>query len=670
MRIKISHCFLSLFTILILAFTVLNSAFASEELADKDENIEEVLVSGQYLASDKVNSIKTPTPIIDVPQSLSIVTAEQIEQRGFNSVGQIIDYTPGVNNSQGEGHRDAVVFRGVRSTADFFLDGVRDDVQYYRPLYNLEQVEILRGPNALLFGRGGTGGVLNRVTKKGMLGESFTALQAGVDSFGAFDLAVDSNFQTSLNTAFRINAVYENLDNHRDFFDGDQVGINPTVKVELSEKTTLDLSYEYINQERFVDRGIPTGTDGRPVEAFENIVFGNPELNTTELTANILRAAIQHNFSDTLKGNVSAFYGDYDKAYQNFFAVDADVLANTVTLDGYIDTTQRENLILSTNLVSEFNTGRFAHTFIFGAELIKTSSNQDRFNSVFDTVVADNLLNPIDLRRTDREIFSVARPIEFNNGTGTLADGRITNVSFTDLNDDTRVNIDVASIYLQDELEISEKVDIVLGARLDSFDIEVNNLLVGDFRTRKDNEMSPRLGLIFKPQENISLYGSYSESFLPRSGEQFANINGENNDLEPDIFENSELGLKWDFAAGLSFTAAYFQNEQIRADRDNITGEGFEIRGLEVEGFELQLQGQITDRFFVTAGYTNLSGETDQGTETPRELPENTFSAWGNYDLTDRFGFGLGLTYQDDAFITDFDIGDDDISRHHIVPIK
>lgn len=119
--------------------------------------IEEIIVQGQYLFRDQVNALRTPTPIIDVPQSLSIVTATQITEQGFTSIGDIINYTPGVSTSQGEGHRDAVVFRGVRSTADFFIDGARDDVQYYRPLYNLEQVEILRGPNALLFGRGGTG---------------------------------------------------------------------------------------------------------------------------------------------------------------------------------------------------------------------------------------------------------------------------------------------------------------------------------------------------------------------------------------------------------------------------------------------------------------------------------------------------------------------------------
>ena len=147
---------------------------------------DEIVVVGQFLYTDQVNALRSPTPIIDVPQSLSIVTADQILQQGFTSIGDIIDYTPGVNTSQGEGHRDAVVFRGVRSTADFFIDGVRDDVQYYRPLYNLEQVEILRGPNALLFGRGGTGGILNRVTKKADLDTAFTGYQASVDSFGAF----------------------------------------------------------------------------------------------------------------------------------------------------------------------------------------------------------------------------------------------------------------------------------------------------------------------------------------------------------------------------------------------------------------------------------------------------------------------------------------------------
>ena len=194
----------------------LASAFAAQ--SQDHDAIEEIVVEGQYLYNNQVNALRTPTPIIDVPQSLSIVTADQIQQQGFTTIGDIINYVPGVNNSQGEGHRDAIVFRGVRSTADFFIDGARDDVQYYRPLYNLAQVEVLRGPNALLFGRGGTGGVLNRVTKKALLAEQFTDLQSAVNSLGEANIQVDSNLDLSDRSAIRINAFYEKLQNHRDFF--------------------------------------------------------------------------------------------------------------------------------------------------------------------------------------------------------------------------------------------------------------------------------------------------------------------------------------------------------------------------------------------------------------------------------------------------------------------
>ncbi|GGB76934.1 TonB-dependent receptor [Henriciella pelagia] len=621
---------------------------ASPALADPEPDARQdtIIVTGQYLYTDQVNALRTPTPIIDVPQSLSIITADQIAEQGFDSIGDIIDYTPGVNTSQGEGHRDSIVFRGVRSTADFFIDGMRDDVQYYRPLYNLEQVEILRGPNALMFGRGGTGGILNRVTKKGVLGETFAGYQASVDTFGGYALQADANYSASDTSAFRLNAMYESLENHRDFFDGERIGLNPTAKFQLSPRTVLNLSYEYADHERFIDRGIPTGADGRPVEAFENIVFGDADINKTELEAHLLRASLQHEFSDSLKGNFSAFYGDYDKLYQNFYASAYDAVATPteVTLDGYVDTTQRQNLILSGNLVGEFTTGAFGHTVIFGAEYIDTSSDQDRYNSFWSTSLDDT------------ETFSIMRPLNLRGGIGVNADGLATINDFSvDISDDTRVGIDVFSAYIQDEIEISEKLDVILGARFDSFDIEVNNVVANETRSRKDEEISPRLGLVYKPQENISLYASYSETFLPRSGEQFANINGANNALDPDTFTNLEAGLKWDFVRGLSLTAAVFEIEQSSpqpADNDPST---LDVIDSEITGFEAQLRGQLTEDWFISAGYSYLDGEQVSRTGPtglrPRELPENMASLWNTYKVTDRFGLGLGVTWQDDSFI-------------------
>ena len=607
---------------------------------------EEIVVTGKYLYADQVNALKTPTPIIDVPQSLSIVTAEQIALQGFTSIGDLINYTPGVNTSQGEGHRDAVVFRGVRSTADFFIDGVRDDVQYYRPLYNLEQAEILRGPNALFFGRGGTGGILNRVTKKGVVGENFTGYKASSDTYGEFDVQIDANFSAGENSAFRLNAFYEGLNNHRDFYDGERFGVNPTAKFELGLNTTIDLSYEYIDHDRAIDRGIPTGLDGRPVKDFEEIVFGDPELNFHQLEAHVVRAALQHEFSENLKGNISAFYGDYDKLYQNFYASGYNHAAtpNQVTLDGYVDTTRRENLILSGTLIGQIATGSINHTIVAGAEYIDTSSNQDRYNAFWDTSSDDN------------EIFTIARPLNLRGGVGVNAAGAMTTNDFTaDINDETHVDIDVFSAYIQNEIEISDMLDLIVGGRFDSFDIKVFNVPADDRRSRKDEEFTPRVGLVFKPLESISVYGSFSESFLPRSGEQFANINGSNNQLDPNTFTNLEAGVKWDFSEGLSLTAAVFEIEQSSpqvADNDPST---LDVIDSKIKGFEAQIKGLIASRWFVSAGYSYLDGEqVNRSVKTglrPRELPENMFSIWNSFQVTDKLGLGLGLTYQDESYI-------------------
>ena len=609
----------------------------------QQKNLEEIIVEGTFLSSNQVNSVKTPTPIIDVPQSLSIITADQITEQGITSIADIIDYTAGVNTSQGEGHRDSVVFRGVRSTADFYLDGNRDDVQYYRGLYNVEQIEILRGPNALLFGRGGTGGVINRVSKKAKTDQQFTGFKSTLNTFGGFGFELDHNFSSSDTSAFRINAMYESLENHRDFFDGDSIGFNPKARFELSADTTLDLSYEYADHERFIDRGIPTGDDGQPVEAFEEIVFGDSEVNLSGLKAHLFRAALQHNLSDTTKVNVSAFYGDYNKFYQNFYASNYDQATNIVELDGYFDETDRQNLVLSANLVSEFETGGIEHTFIVGAEYIDTSSDQFRLNPVFDTTI------------DDREFFNVTRPLSLSGRVGINVSGQPTSYTFSDLNDDTRVNVSVSSLYVQDQIQLSDQFDILIGARFDSFDIDVLNVKGNETRDRKDDEISPRFGLIYKPQEHISIYASYSESFLPRSGEQFADINGSKEQLDPDTFNNSEVGIKWDFSQGLSFTAALFENEQSSpqvADSDPST---LDVVDSEISGFEVQLNGRINDSWSALASYTSLDGEqvdrSGPSGLSPRELPENMFSVWNKFQVTSRFGLGLGVTYQDESFI-------------------
>jgi catecholate siderophore receptor len=619
------------FTKFLLFALVINLSMATNIFAQSDP--EEIIVKGKVLYSDQVTALKTPVPIIDVPQTLSIVTDEDIRKQGFRELGDIVRYTPGVNTSQGEGHRDSIVFRGVRSTADFYLDGVRDDVQYYRSLYNLEQVEILRGPNALLFGRGGTGGIINRVTKKAVLGDAFGSFDMGADTFGAFDFAVDYNVQTGENSALRINFHSDTLENHRDYYDGDRYGFNPTLRVQLSPQTTLDLSYEHADHERFIDRGVPT-LNGEPVEAFEEIVFGDTDTNLTTLRADIYRANISHEFSDTQKGNFVIQYSDFAKMYKNYYASGYSG-GNTFTADGYKDPTERTNLIISGNVVNEFQTGSVKHTLLVGAEIIDTENENFRYNTFFITTEDDN------------EVFNITRPINF----GVNAAGVRTYNDFTaDLKSKTASDIEVTSFYIQDQIDVSDNFKIMLGGRFDSFDITVRDIKNGTSETREDEEVSPRAGLIFKPQENLSLYVSYSESFLPRSGEQFKSLSSSSARLDPDVFESTEIGVKWDIRDNLSFTVSYFDSEQTQAVRDSDTGENSEIVGLQVDGIELELKGQVSDKLYLALGYSDLDGETGKGGE-PREIPEQTASLWATYQVNDNFGLGFGITHQGESNI-------------------
>ena len=619
---------------LIKILLLLSAVMFAQTDGNSDDQVEEVVVKGNVLYSDQVNALKTPVPVLDVPQTVTIVTDDDIRSQGFREIGDIIRYTPGVNTSQGEGHRDAVVFRGVRSTADFFLDGVRDDVQYYRSLYNVEQVEILRGPNALLFGRGGTGGIINRVTKKAVLGEAFGGYDLGTDSFGALDFAADYNVQTSSNSALRFNIHSDALENHRDHYDGTRFGMNPTVTVALSDKTTVELSYEYADHERFIDRGIPT-INNAPDESLSNIVFGDPDINTTTLEANIMRANVSHKFSENRKGNLAVQSSSFEKMYQNLYASGYD--GTLVTMDGYLDPTERDNFIISGNIVSEVVTGSVTHTILVGAELINTENKNHRYDTNWSTTDDDN------------EVFDISRPMDFTVNSAGVA----TAVNFTNsLKSKTESDISVTSLFIQDQMDLTDNIKLMVGGRLDSFDITVDDIKNGTSESRTDDRFSPRAGLIYKPQESVSLYMSYSESFLPRSGEQFKKLDATAARLDPDVFESTELGVKWAMTDTLSFTAAIFDSEQTKATYDNVTGENSEIRGLQVDGMEVELRGQVSDKLELAVGYSSLEGTTSSG-GVAREVPDHTFSLFAKYQVDENFGWALGVTQQGESHIKD-----------------
>ena len=603
-----------------------------------------IVVTGRFLSIDQLNAVKTPTPVLNVPQSLSIVTRAQIEDQAFTSIGDILRYTPGLAVSQGEGHRDAIIIRGNQTTADFFLDGLRDDVQYYRPLYNLEQVEILRGANALLFGRGGGGGVINRVTKTPVLDDVFATASASVDTFGAYQLSGDVNYALTETSAVRLNAYAEHLDNHRDVFEGDRYAINPTYRFTPSDQTSLVLSYEYVNDDRVVDRGVPSvsvanGPDV-PLGGYRDTFFGSAEANNTTLEAHILRARADHTFSDALRGNVTVQYADYDKAYANIYAAgfDASASPQRLTLDGYADATERQNFIAQGNLIGEFRTGPFQHTVLLGAEYGDQSTTNSRIDNTFAASNDDQIV------------------IDFTDPVQVPAFDFIT--TLTDRDSD----VQFTSLYFQDQIDLSDQLKLVLGLRYDRFDVDVLDRQAisatdDGRRGRVDEEVSPRLGLIYKPVENVSIYASYAESFLPSAGDQFLTLTTTTETIKPQRFENTEVGVKWDFTDALSLTTAIFRVERglfTSVDPNNMA-QIITIPGSVTDGFELQLSGRLTDQWSINAGYSYLDSAVEGGGfdgNRTTQTPEHMISLWNEYQATEQLALALGVTYQDAYFVS------------------
>ena len=604
-------------------------ANASEEANDDQA----IIVTGtpQGYGTAAAASTKTDTPLIDTPQTITVITRDQLDDQAQRSLGDVLRYVPGVTVGQGEGNRDQITIRGQNTTSDFFLDGVRDDVQYYRGLYNLERIEVLKGPSALIFGRGGGGGVVNRVQKAPVFSENITTSRASVNSFGAYEIAADLNAPVSNKIAIRLNANYEKLNNHRDFYSGERYAWNPTATLALSDDWKLGLSYEYVKDDRVLDRGIPSvvngaGVPNTPLTGYRDQFFGVPGVNKSVLEAQIAKLSLSGNVSQNLKFSAALLYGDYDKIYTNVYANGTLVTAtNSVALAGYSDPTARKNYLAQANLLWDVVTGGIQHKVLFGAEYGIQKSRNQRLNALLSSPTL-NLTTPV-----------------------------FPAVSFPTVVNDTVSNVTYAAAYVQDQISIGDHVMVVAGLRYDSFDIKGTDFAPVTDRpfARRDEKISPRLGLILKPQKNISLYASYSQSFQPRSGNQFLTLSTTTQNLAPEKFTSYELGAKWDIREGLSVNAALFQLDRTNATTPDPVNLAIStnIGATRVKGGELSVAGQVTNAWQISGGYAYQDAALRVNNSVRlAQVPKHQFSLWNRYNLSNKFGAGVGIIHQSSQY--------------------
>jgi len=585
-----------------------------------------------YRAQETSSATKTLTPLRDLPQSITVVTNEQIRDQSMESIADVVNYVPGITSHQGENNRDQLVIRGNSTSADFFLNGVRDDVQYYRDLYNVDRVEALKGPNAMIFGRGGGGGVVNRVTKEAAFAKlREMTFQGG--SFGNKRVTVDFDQPFNHRVAFRADGLYENSGSFRKSVYLERYGINPTLTIAPDSDTRVTLGFEHFHDRRIADRGIPS-FQGKPADTPISTFFGNPDLSYVRARVDLLSSMVEHQ-SGRLHIRNRTMFGAYDRGYQNFVPGAVTTDKTRVALSAYNNATKRRNIFNQIDLTYLRGTGRVRHTFLAGVEVGRQLTNNFR-NTGFFNNVATSINVPYDSPTT-------SAPVTFRQNA-------------TDANNHLKTNL--AAAYVQDQIELSRRVQVIAGLRFDYFDLGFHNRRSGDNLRRIDRLISPRVALVVKPLVPLSIYANYGVSYLPSSGDQFSSLTSITQQVKPEEFRNYELGTKWDVRRNLSLTTALYRQDRTntRASDPNDPTRIVQTGSQRTNGFEAGLNGSITRAWSVAGGYAYQDAFIVRDTTAARagaqvaQVPHHTFSLWNKYQMSARLGFGMGIIHRTDMF--------------------
>ncbi|MGB7260035.1 MAG: TonB-dependent siderophore receptor [Pseudolabrys sp.] len=613
--------------------------------------------SGVYANSTSV-ATKTNTPLINIPQSLNVVTKDFIKDQNYQSLTDVTRYVPGVAMHQGEGNRDELVIRGVDSSANFFVNGFRDDVQYYRDLYNTQSIEILKGPNALTFGRGSGGGIVNRTLKEAD-GTRIYEVTGQTGSYGDRRIALDAGQAVNDNFAARLNMFYEGSDTFRQYGKLERFGFNPTVTWKPDNTTKVKLSYEFFHDDRTADRGNPsqaTSTTGstrfNPGSPFApngdmSVFFGSPDLNVARVDVNTLTGVVEHDFQNGLTVKNSTMLADYQKFYQNVYPGNGPLsgavnpAGTAVNLAAYQHTTNRNNAFNQTDFVYKGSTGPVGHTIAFGTELGRQAGIDVRNTGFFSSGTNTIVVNPFDP--------TYYGPVNFIHQA-------------TDSN--SKYELYIESAYARDTVEITRWLQLIGGARVDRFDMSALDMNTDTNRARVDTMVSPQAAVIVKPVENLSIYGAYSVSYLPASGDQFSSLNDGTLLLQPQKFENKEVGVKWNILPQLQYTAAVYELKRTNvpiADPNN-PGFFFPSGSHRIRGFETGLTGYVTKDWQSSFGYAYTDARITSDTSATivagnrvQLVPFNQFSWWNKYQIDPTWAAALGVIYFSNSFASSDD---------------
>jgi catecholate siderophore receptor len=591
------------------------------------ERLPEIKVEGAraleptYNAPTATTATKVEAPLRDIPQTVNVVPQQLLQDQAVHSMEGALKWVPGIGLSHGDGQRDQVTIRGFTAIGDQFVDGLRDDALYFRDLSNIEQVEVIKGPASVLYGRGSSGGLINRITKKP--GIDKTEVAATVGSWnqrrGEFDLA--RNFAES-GIAFRVTGAVERADSYRDQQFLHREALSPSLLFKFSPDTSLLLQADYLSDRRVTDFGIPAYR-GRPVDVPARTYYGAANARNTDYTQSDVTSlgfTLNHRFNEQFSIRNAFRRYDYSLDRNNTLVGSVNESTLRASLNRSNVARDEDGYFNQTELSQKLDLAGMKHQLLYGMELGRQNKDQlFRSQNNIATVALFNPISPV------LPFYVTAAPATDNLGI-----------------------MKTASFYLQDLVAISEQWKVLAGVRYDRFQQETDERRPGKADlNRTDRAWSPRVGLVYQPTLTQSYYASVSKSFQP-SGESFP-LAANNADIAPEKTTNQEIGAKFDLFDGrASATASLFRLERtnIKAT-DPVTNHLIPIGVQRTDGLELTFSGDLPGGWQIWSGYAYLdaaitsslamdAGQPVQGKRATL-TPKHAANLW----LTKRLGNGL-----------------------------
>ncbi|MCK9818293.1 TonB-dependent siderophore receptor [Pseudomonas sp. MAFF 302046] len=617
--------------------------------------------------SDNSASKKYTAPLRETPKSVTVIPQQVMRDTGATNLVDALRTTPGITFGAGEGGNpagDRPIIRGFNAESDVFIDGMRDPASQGREIFNVESIEVSKGPGSAFTGAGSTGGSLNLISKTAKLGNSYN---------GGFTWGSDQTKRTTLDLNQQMtdtSAVRLNLMKHeanvagRDAVEVSRWGVAPSFAFGLGTDTRVTVGYYHLSTDDLPDYGIPlTRSTNRskynvdkPANVDKDNFYGLTSRDYRKTTSDSGTFKIEHDLNDslTLSNSFRLSRSTLDYIVTNPDDSRGNVANGTVYRSPKSRNSTSKGWSNQTDLSAKFDTGFIEHSLVTGIEF----SYQDTHNRAYDvtSAVSGSTCNAALIANGD--CTSLNNPSPGDAWNGTIKDSR----AFTDT--DTKT----AAAYVFDTLKFDEQWSLNLGLRFDDYQTRSSGYAtrapIGDFSRENSSQLwNYQIGLVYKPLPNGSVYAAYSTSSNPAgetSGNGSLELTAANTSLEPEKNRNYEVGTKWDFFGDdLSLTAALFRTEKTNARIDDPDGGTTQVLDGEqqVNGVELTYSGKLTRNWKVYGGYTYMESEVvkttlaaDEGNHTP-STPRNNFTFWSTYDVVpEKLTIGAGATFVDSQF--------------------